>query len=133
MWELAEKTMRNMHIRFAKHIDKAADTDVFLYYPGTHDFYVYSRNIERFAYMLTFAWPEGCDIKIAPGGCSGVEIFLPLQRGQFILVFGICEACDVWVRGTAETNFRASVMEAQEQLPPGAYIDPGSPVPPRLG
>jgi hypothetical protein len=130
MWGLANKTMGNMRTRFAHHIAKAADTDVFLYYAGTQDFYVYSRNIERFAYMLSFCWPVGCDIKMAPGGCSGVELFLPLQRGQFIVVFGICEACDVWARVAAETNFRACVMEAQAMLPPGARIDPGSALPP---
>ena len=99
---------------------QSADTDVFLYYPGTQDFYVYGSSPVRFAYMLTFAWPERCDIKMAPGGRNGVEVFLPLQRGQFILVFGICEACDVWARQTAETNFRASLIEAQAALPPGA-------------
>lgn len=131
MWELAEKTMGKMRVRFAKHIDRAADTDVFLYYPGTQNFYTYSRNVQRFAYMLTFAWPEGCDINLAPGGCDGVAVFLPLMRGQFIVVFGICEACDAWAREIAETNFKTSVMDAQATLPPGAYIDPGSPVPPR--
>ena len=130
MSELAERTMRNMRTRFAKHIDRAADTDVFLYYPSTQDFYTYHRNVERFAYMLTFCWPEGCDIKMAPSGCSGVEVFLPLMRGQFIVVFGICQACDTWARVTAETNLRASRIEAQGTLPPGARIDPGSPLAP---
>jgi hypothetical protein len=110
MWELANKIMQDMRVRFAKHIATAADTDVFLYYPGTQGFYVYSRDIERFAYMLTFCWPVGCDIKMAPGGCRGVELFLPLQRGQFIVVFGICEACDAWARVTAETNFMTRVL-----------------------
>jgi hypothetical protein len=129
MSEFANKTMQDMRTRFGRHIAKAADTDVFLYYPGTNDFYVYPNNIQRFAYMLTFCWPVGCDIEMAPGGCSGVELFLPLQRGQFIVVFGICAVCDAWARVTAEVNFRTSLMEAQDKLPPGAYIDPGSPVP----
>lgn len=131
MWELANKTMQDMRWLYADHIADAADSDVFLYYPGEQRFYVYSHNIERFAYMLSFSWPPGCDIKLAPGGCRGCEVFLPLQRGQFIVVFGICEACDAKARETAETNFRVNVMEAQAKLPPDARIDPGSPVPPR--
>lgn len=130
MWELANETIRDMRTKFAHYITTSAETDVFLYYPGTQDFYAYSRGIQRFAYMITFAWPVACDIKMAPGGCMGQEVFLPLQRGQFILVFGICDACDLWARDTAENNFKASVMEAQADLPPGAYIDPGSPVAP---
>lgn len=63
-------------------------------------------------------------------GCAGHAMYLPLERGQFLVVFRICRACDAWARETAEVRFRSNVLGAQVHLPPGAVIDPGSPVPP---
>ena len=104
---------------------------MFLYYPGQNDFRAYDSDIERYAYLLSYAAQNGCDIRLAPGGCSKGTVFLPLQRGQFIVVFEVCAACEAWAWETAETNFRFNVMAAQDKLPPGAVIDPLSPVPPR--
>lgn len=138
MWELANRTMRRMWQLFSDRIEAAADSDTFLYYPCMPNLYVYDDAMERFSYMITTRVPlpnavgrRGCDVRLAPGGCSGRAVYLPLQRGQFIVVFGICGACDEWARQTAEAKLRSSVLKAQAKLPPGARVDPGSPLRPR--
>jgi hypothetical protein len=137
MWELAHRTMGEMHRRFGDRIEAAADSDTFLYYPCIPELYVYNDGMERFAYMITTRVPlphavgeRGCDIRLAPNGCSGRVVYLPREHGPFIVVYGICRACDAWARETAETNFKLSVLAAQADLPPGARIDRGSPLPP---
>ena len=137
MWRLTNRTMDQMRQRFGDRIEAAADSDTFLYYPCIPNLYVYDDAMERFSYMITTRVPlpnavgqRGCDVQLAPDGCSGRAVYLPLERGQFLVVFSICKACDSWARETAETNFKLGVISAQVQLPPGARIDPGSPVPP---
>ena len=139
MWELANRTMRDMRQQFGDGIEDAADSDTFLYYPCIPNLYVYDDAMERFSYMITTRVPlpnavgqRGCDIQLAPSGCSGRAVYLPLERGQFIVVFSICNTCDSWARETAEIRFRSNVIAAQVQLPPGARIDPGSPIRPTL-
>ncbi|OBK18589.1 hypothetical protein [Mycobacterium asiaticum] len=139
MWELANRTTRNMRQRFRDRIAAAADGDTFLYYPCIPDLYVYADAMERFSYMITTRVPLpdavgrcGCDVRLAPGGCRGRAVYLPLEQGQFIVIFSICNACDSWSKQTAETNFKLGVIAAQAQLPTGARIDPGSPVRPTL-
>lgn len=131
MWERANDAIREMWRQHGEFMAGVWDSAVFLYYPGQSEFRAYGNDIERFAYMLGYASQNGCDIKLASGGCSEGTVFLPLEGGQFLVVFEICEACDAWARRIAETNFRVNVMEAQAKLPPGARIDPGSPVPSR--
>jgi hypothetical protein len=137
MWNLANRTMAGMRKLFGDRIQAAADSDTFLYYPCIPELYVYEDEMERFAYMITTRVPlphavgeRGCDVQLAPGGCSGRAVYLPLERGQFLVVFSICRACDAWARETAEVRFRSNVLAAQDQLPPGSRIDPGSPLPP---
>jgi hypothetical protein len=45
-----------------------------------------------------------------------------------VLVF--CDNCRARIEQTVHDNMICSVMEAQAKLPPGAHVDPGSPVPP---
>jgi hypothetical protein len=131
MWELANKTIQDMHGRFGDFMTGVWGEAVFLYYPGAEDFRAYGSDIERYAYVLAYAGQNGCGIRMAPGRCGEGTVFLPLQRGPFIVVFEACDACDAWARATAETNYKFGVLAAQAGLPPGARIDTGSPVPPR--
>jgi len=126
MWRLAQRTLHEMHQHFGDRIQAAEDGDTFLYYPCLPDLYVYPDAMERFSYMITTRVPlphavgeRGCDVQLAPGGCSGQAVYLPHEHGPFVVVFAACRACDAWARETAETNFKL-----------GARIDPGSPVPP---
>lgn len=137
MWALANRTMRDMRERFGERIEAASDGDTFLYYPCIPDLYVYPDAMERFSYMITTRVPlphavgeRGCDVQIAPEGCAGQAVYLPHEHGPFIVVFSICRVCDAWARETAEVRFRSNVIGAQVHLPPGARIDPGSPIPP---
>lgn len=137
MWELVNRTMAGMRQRFGDRIQAAADSDTFLYYPCIPELYVYEDGMERFSYMITTRVPlphavgqRGCDIQLAPSGCEGQAVYLPLERGQFLVVFSICRACESFAGDAAENNFKFRVLAAQAQLPPGATIDPGSPVPP---
>lgn len=137
MWRLVQRAMQKMHRDFGERIAAAADSDTFLYYPCIPNLYVYDDAMERFSYMITTRVPlphavgeRGCDVQLAPEGCSGQAVYLPHEHAPFIVVFSICAACDTWARETAKTNFKLGVISAQVQLPPGARIDPGSPVPP---
>ena len=135
--QAASMGVHKMREQFGDRIAAAADSDTFLYYPCMPNLFVYEDAMERFSYMITTRVPmphaigeRGCDVQLAPGECSGRAVYLPLERGQFIVVFSICRACDNWARQTAELRFRSNVIAVQVGLPPGAHIDPGSPVPP---
>jgi hypothetical protein len=139
MWQLAQRTMRDMRKLFGDRIEAAADSDTFLYYPCIPELYVYDDAMERFSYMITTRVPmphavgqRGCDVQLAPDGCSGRAVYLPHEHAPFIVVFSVCRACDAWARATAEIRFRSNVLGAQVHLSQGARIDPGSPVPPSL-
>jgi len=139
MWQLDKRTVRDMRQRFAERIEAAPESATFLYYPCIPELYVYSDGMERFSYMITTRVPmphavgeRGCDIRLAPNGCDGRAVYLPREHAPFITVYSVCRACDVWARQTAEIRFRSNVIGAQVNLPPGATIDPGSPIPPGL-
>lgn len=139
MWQLAQRTMRDMRRLFSDEIEAAAETDTFLYYPCVPNLYVYEDAMERFSYMITTRVPlphatgeRGCDVRLAPEGCAGQAVYLPHEHAPFIVVFSICRACDAWARETAEVRFRSNVIGAQVHLPHGARVDPGSPIPPTL-
>src|SRR5262245_44479523 len=94
MWEIANRTMRDMREQFGDRIEAAADSDTFLYYPCIPNLYVYDDDMERFSYMITTRVPlpnavgqRGCDVRLAPDGCRGRAVYMPLERGQFIVVF----------------------------------------------
>jgi hypothetical protein len=117
MHELADRVMGEVRSRFGSRIAKAPDGAAFLYYPGEPNrFRVFSRGIERFSYLLTCRWHDGCDIGLAPGGCSEGTVFLPLQRGQFLIVFEICGSCDECAGQTAQDNYILSEMEARGRV-----------------
>lgn len=80
-----------------------------------------------------------CTINVAKGCTAhaedhgvGTTRLMPVRRGQFLLLFRCCRVCEDVAGLLADTNFQISVLEAQSKLPPGARIDPGSPVPPRV-
>ncbi|KZS67814.1 hypothetical protein [Mycobacterium ostraviense] len=58
------------------------------------------------------------------------RLLLLLRRDPTILLWRVCRACETLARETAENNFKFGVISAQAQLPPGARIDPRSPVRP---
>ncbi len=75
-----------------------------------------------------------CQIGLADdcgvGRVGGLTNMMVASRDPFVFVFRCCESCDLAARALERTNFRFSVLAAQAKLPPGARIDPGSPVPP---
>lgn len=131
LWELANEVVQQMHARYGQFMTCVWSEAVFVYYPGSEDFRAYATDIERSANMLNYHGRNGCEIgQLALRGCDGDTVFLPLQRGPFIVVFEVCRACEDWAWRTAEDNFRFNVLTAQTALPPDAVIDPSSPVPP---
>jgi hypothetical protein len=60
---------------------------------------------------------QPCVIGIAED-CGGQTTPLPTQVGTIILVFNCCDACLRAAGGMAEEDFRLSVLEAQDKLPP---------------
>ena len=62
--------------------------------------------------MLSYTGQNGCDIRLAPGACTKGTVFLPHARGQFLLVYEICGACEAWARETTEMNYKLSAMAA---------------------
>jgi hypothetical protein len=137
MWQLAQRTVRDMRNLFGDRIAATGDSDTFLYYPSIPNLYMYEDAMDRFSYMITTRGPlphavgeRGCDVRLAPDGCRGQAVYLPHEHAPFIVVFSICRACDAWARETAEVRFRSNVIGVQVHLPSGAAIDPRSPLPP---
>jgi hypothetical protein len=81
MHDLADRVMGDVRSRFGSRIAKAPDGAAFLYYPGEPGkIRVYPRDIERFSYLLSYRWHDGCDIGLAPGGCSEGTVFVPYNE-----------------------------------------------------
>ena len=114
MWELDNETMQYIRRKFGDFIAGVSDGSVFLYLTGQPELRAYGSDIERLAYMLSYTGQNGCDIRLAPGACTKGTVFLPHARGQFLLVYEICGACEAWVRETTETNYKLSLMAAYE-------------------
>lgn len=72
-----------------------------------------------------------CCINIA-NFCNGLVTDLPISFCGLTMVFKCCSKCRAKIAEDTEIGMAISAMEAQSELPPGARIDPGSPVPPRL-
>ncbi|WP_460357691.1 hypothetical protein [Mycobacterium sp. ZZG] len=70
-----------------------------------------------------------CNINVADR-CDGEPEDFPVSFGGLKMIFKCCQACKAKAVETAETGMNTSEILAQAQLPPGARIDPGSPVPP---
>jgi len=76
-----------------------------------------------------------CDVNIAPdctaplsldvndfGG--GTTRMIPVRRGQFILLFRCCRACEALAGKIAANTYKSHVIEARADLPRGAVIMP---------
>jgi hypothetical protein len=117
MHDLADRVMGDVRSWFGLRIAEARDGAAFLYYPSEpKKLHVYRSGIERFSHLLSSCWHDGCDIRLAPGGCSEGTFFLPLQRGQFLIIFEMCAACDEWAGQTAQDNFIVSEMQARGRV-----------------
>jgi hypothetical protein len=72
-----------------------------------------------------------CNINIADrcDHAAGVEDF-PISFGGLVMVFKCCKACKAKAVEMAQTGMVLGALDAQAKLPPGAVIEPGSPVAP---
>jgi hypothetical protein len=109
-----------------------------LKWPHDRRIFVCRNNPDRLAaYMRAIGTWSGCDVQLDHNDCQSLTFNdwptrqLPIACGRVVIVFEICTVCEFLVCDAVYFNTRASVIEAQAALPPGAYIDPGSPVPPR--
>ena len=57
---------------------------------------------------------ENCTAQ-APVFSGGTTRLMPLQRGQFLLLWRVCRACESTARQTAETDYKMGVIEAHER------------------
>jgi hypothetical protein len=76
-----------------------------------------------------------CTVNIA-NGCTaplsrdvsdyggGTTRLMQVHRGQFVLLFRCCRACEERAGVTADTNYKNHVIKARADLPPGAVIMP---------
>ena len=71
-----------------------------------------------------------CDVKAAQDCARAGSHLLPIAQGAFVLVLVSCDPCRARLEQTVHDNMILSQLEAQAQLPPGAHIDPRSPIPP---
>ncbi|ACC42854.1 hypothetical protein MMAR_4447 [Mycobacterium marinum M] len=90
--------------------------------------------LQLYARVYDFHSRGDCQIGLADdcgaGRVGGLTNMMVASRDPFVFVFRCCESCDLAARELERTRFRESLVWAQAQLPRGARIDPGSPVPP---
>lgn len=55
---------------------------------------------------------------------GGTTRLMQVHRGQFVLLFRCCTACEEWADRKADNNYKNHVVEARADLPPGAVILP---------
>ena len=108
-----------------------------LKWPGDRRIFVCRNSADRLAAIMKCTGPwTACDVCVAED-CQASTFNdhptrpLPIACGRVVLMFEICLACEFVVTDTAFYNLRSSALDAQAKLPPGAVIDPLSPVPPR--
>lgn len=115
---------------------EGTDGAALLKFPGDRRIFVCRSRADRLAAWMEHQDPDAhCDICIAADCQAKVFVDhptrpLPISCGRVVLMFEICLACEFEVTDTAYFNIRASVLDEQAKLPPGAVIDPGSPIPP---
>ena len=80
---------------------------------------------------ITPGGARACDVCPGPGFARPATHLLPITQGAFVLVLACCDDCRAHIEQTVHDNMILSQLEAQAKLPPGAVIDPLSPVPPR--
>jgi hypothetical protein len=149
MHELANRTMRDLRTGMAEgRIERDPDDDranvpddpdddrvFFVHFVGSTRVGVCRAEAEYFASMLKMMawahpmWDTECNIKIADN-CDGPTAWVPLLRGQFLLIFEGCQACHERAGRLADDGNLVSEMKARAKLPPGAHIQPNPPVPP---
>lgn len=103
--------------------------DMLNHFAALDDYYVYNSGADR-ELKCTVNLSTDCLANDEDWG-AGRTRQITTRRGQFVLTWRCCITCERLAGQMAETNFRISVMEAQAKLPPGAVIDPLSPVAPR--
>jgi hypothetical protein len=125
---LKDQTLRGVDY-YRSMLEYMAEVDDYWHYGDADN----SRYMSDYELRCTVNIANDCTAPLSPdvgdfGG--GTTRLMPVQRGRTVLLFRCCRQCEVMAGELAETNFKISVMEAQAKLPPGAVIDPGSPVPP---
>jgi hypothetical protein len=125
---LDDRTLRGADY-YRNMLEYRAEIDDYWQYGDTNN----SRYIADYELRCTVNIADDCSAPLSPdvgdfGG--GTTRLMPMHLGPYVLLFRCCRGCEAKAGRDAETNFKISVMEAQAKLPPGAVIDPGSPVPP---
>ncbi len=103
-------------------------SDMLRFFAEIDDYHRYSAGADC-ELRCTINIAEHCTAQ-ARAFSGGTTRLMPLQRGQFVLLWRVCRACEAKACETVETIFRTNVMAGQAELPPGARIDPGSPLAP---
>jgi hypothetical protein len=81
--------------------------------------------------VIELEWSgDDCCINIADECDPYVRPF-PINLGGVTVILSICEACRAKAGMAATTGLVFRAIAGQATLPPGARIDPGSPLPPR--
>ena len=150
MHELAERTMRDLRSGMAEgRIERDPDDDrdivpddpdddrvFFVHFVGGTRVSVCRASAGYFASMLQMkAWVHPCGIPIATSKSPtirGPTEWVPLLRGQFLLIFEGCQACHEHAGRLADDGNLVSEIKARAKLPPGAYIQPNRPARDRL-
>ncbi|WP_101950638.1 hypothetical protein [Mycobacterium sp. 3519A] len=90
--------------------------------------------LQLYAQVYDFHSRGDCQIVLADecgvGRVGGLTNMMVASRDPFVFVFRCCESCDLAARELERTRLREALVWAQGHLPPGARIDPRSPVRP---
>lgn len=120
---------------------------VFVHVVGTNEVHVVPAQVEpldQYAEDYRRTWHQTvrqaranyCQVRKGPtcGGLGGVcdrnVEFWPWRSDPFLLLFMVCPACRDRAIESAEDGLMLMRREAEDGLPPGSVIDPGSPLPP---
>jgi hypothetical protein len=116
---------------------------VFVHIVGTNEVRVVPAQVEpldQYADWYRCTWhktvrtarADFCQIRKAPT-CSMSDHYMqfwPWRADPFLLLFMVCPACRDRAIQSAEDGLELMRRDAEDGLPPGGVIDPGSPLPP---
>lgn len=100
MYERADAVTHRLHTdRDIEYVERGADADdpaaLFAHFVSEpHNVFAFGNGHQMAAWLRQYAWPrDRCNTRIAPACVDGYTLFLPLQRGRYLVLFEACPPC----------------------------------------
>jgi hypothetical protein len=139
MHEIATKAHRRLRELMARDEVEPNDSRMLVHFVGSDDVHAvypgwtanrFAEDLRKHNATQPYCDVYACNIGISDNCGRSSTVLMPLLFGDVLLIFECCGVCYSEACPMAGDGRTLSEINARSALPPGAYIDPGSPVPP---